>query len=82
MVSAITGIARLRILDGSPDHAAELLGFAGAHLPDEAWVTKLRVEPLRGELAGRLTTDEMEAALVRGAARTMDDVITELFSEA
>jgi DNA-binding SARP family transcriptional activator len=78
-IDALVGVARLRAAVGAEVPAAELLGLALNHPAVEADSAKAAEAVLVG-LRERLPADEVEAALERGKAAELEQVVDELLA--
>jgi tetratricopeptide (TPR) repeat protein len=77
-VHVVAGLARLKVLLGQPERALELLTLVERQPITEHQTRKRRVEPLRAELASRLSADAFAAAVERGNGLELEAVLTEL----
>jgi len=74
---ALVGLARLLVHQTEPERAAELLALV-LHHPASAQVTKDRAQHLLAELESTLPAEVFAEATVRGPARELDDVLSEV----
>jgi class 3 adenylate cyclase/tetratricopeptide (TPR) repeat protein len=73
-LEVLVGVARLRASHGQPEQAAELLGLALRH-PASNNDVRMQIELFIDEIAGLLAPERMAAALERGGALKLDQVI-------
>jgi hypothetical protein len=73
-LEVLVGLALLHAGAGRPEQAAELVGLALRH-PASNNDVRMQIELFIGEIAGLLAPDRMSAALERGAALRLEDVI-------
>jgi predicted ATPase len=73
-LEVLVGLARLQAGAGRPEQAAELLGLALRH-PASNNDVRMQIELFIGEIAGLITPERMAAALERGGALRLEEVI-------
>jgi len=81
MVPSLGAFAQLRANAGQFEPAAELLGLLFQH-PAAHNEDRFEAEPLLARLREALPPDRLEAAMARGAARDLDEVVEELLAES
>lgn len=73
-LEVLVGLARLRAGNRQPEPAAELLGLALRH-PASNNDVRMQVELFIDEIAGLLAPERMAAALERGGALLLEDIV-------
>jgi tetratricopeptide (TPR) repeat protein len=76
-IEAVTTLAQVFAQEGDVLRAVELLAFAVAH-PATAHRVRQPMSRLLAELEAELPADQFAAAVARGRARAIDDVVAEL----
>jgi predicted ATPase len=76
-LEVLVGLARLRVGNGQPEPAAELLGLALRH-PASNNDVRMQIELFIDEIAGLLAPERMTAALERGSRLLLEDVVAGL----
>ena len=77
----LVGVSRLRVRAGQPERAAELLGLA-LHHPASYSEVERYAQPVLEALREALPAEQLEAALARGAAMDLEQVVAEILAQS